>query len=258
MILSGANDKIQVVTDASADIEISRSWSHNNAGTITFDGGPMASITSATTTDVVTAAGASQQRSIREIQIFNNHGSTPCTVTVQRTDGTNTVDLKQVVLAAGESLSYSRNGVWSYYDSTGKLYVGTGPFATQAEMEAGTSLTTMVAPGTQHFHPGHPKCWVEGTANSTAILASYNITSLADTATGAQTVTIATDFSSANWACQVTRSEDDLTLVYSATYDAKTAGTVIMRSAVEAGSGSDPTSASGNASWSMVGHGDLA
>jgi hypothetical protein len=128
--------------------------------------------------------------------------------------------------------------------------------ANQTDMEAGASASVLCTPFNLHNHPAVPKCWVEGQANSTTILASYNITSLADTATGAQTVTIGTDFSSANWCCMVTRSEDDLTLVYSATYDAKAAGSVIMRSAVEGGSGSDPTSASGNASWSMVGLGD--
>ncbi len=129
--------------------------------------------------------------------------------------------------------------------------------ATQTQMETGTTTGSYVTPGRQHFHPATSKCWGEFTANSTTILASYNITSLADTATGTMTVTIATDFSSANWACLVSRAEDDLTLVYSATYNAKTAGVVALNSVVEAGSGSDPTSSSGNASWSFAGYGDL-
>lgn len=129
--------------------------------------------------------------------------------------------------------------------------------AGQAVMETATSAETTSTPATQHYHPGHPKCWGEFQANSTTILASYNITSIANTGTGVMTVTIANDFSSANWACLVTRSENDVTLVYSSTYDAKAAGSVVIRSAVEAGSGSNPTSGSGNASWSMLGMGDL-
>lgn len=203
MFLDGANDKIQVVTDATADIEVSRSWAENNAGTITPGGGPLASITTATTTEVVAAAGASKQRSVREMTYYNNHASTASTVTVQRTDGTNTVNLFETVLAASESLVYNQNGSWLYYDPTGKLYTGLGPVATQAEMEAGTSLTTMVTPGRQQFHPSAVKYWVKhkpGAVNS----ASYNVTSVSDAAAGIAIHTIATDFSSADWNCQAT------------------------------------------------------
>ena len=202
MILDGANDLIQLVTDATADIEVSVSWAQNNAGTITVSGLPRASITTATTTTIVAAAGASQQRSVREISIFNNHGSTPCTCTVQRTDGTNTVDLKQVVLAAGESLLYGENGIWVYYDSAGKPYMGLGPIATQAEMEAGTSTTVMVTPGRMQYHPGVAKFWLKAGVTGN-ILANYNVTSLTDTGTGVMAITIGTDFSSADWCCLV-------------------------------------------------------
>jgi hypothetical protein len=213
MILDGANDLIQLVTDATADIEVSVSWAHNNAGTITVSGLPRASITTATTTTIVAAAGASQQRSVREISIFNNHGSTACTCTVQRTDGTNTVDLKQVVLAAGESLLYGENGIWVYYDPAGKPYMGLGPIATQAEMEAGTSTTVMVTPGRQHNHPAAAKFWVD-TSPGNVNNASYNVTSVADTAAGITVITIATDFSSANYCvvCSVESTSDTMTV----------------------------------------------
>lgn len=202
MILDGANDLIQLVTDAAADIEVSVSWAHNNAGVITVSGLPKASITTAATTTLIPAAGASQQRNGREISIFNNHATTPCTCTVQRTDGTNTVNLKQVVLASKESLLLGENGIWVYYDPTGKPYMGLGPIATQAEMEAGTSLTTMVTPGRMQYHPGVAKFWLyAGVAGN--ILASYNVTSLTDTGTGVMAITIGTDFSSVNWCCLV-------------------------------------------------------
>ena len=63
-------------------------------------------------------------------------------------------------------------------------------------------MARAVTPGRQHFHPSACKAWlVAGITGN--ILASYNITSLADTGTGILTVTIATDFSSVNYACQV-------------------------------------------------------
>ena len=258
LLLTGTSDLVRVITDASSDIEVHASWMDLSAGTVTPGRTNTASITSATTTTVVGSPASSTQRNVKHLSITNNHASVSCNVSVEHTDGTNAVELRAVNLLIGENLTLDNNGNWRHYDANGGEYMSPGPAASQAEMEAGTSTIAFVTPGRQHFHPSAAKCWGEFLANSTTIETSYNITSVADTATGAMTVTIATDFSSVDWACQVTRAEDDLTLVYSATYDAKAAGTVILRSAVEAGSGSDPTAASGNASWSMTGFGDHA
>ena len=199
MFMDGANDLITVITDATADIKCQASWADNNAGTITVGRTNTASITTATTTTIVAAPGASKQRSVRHLNIRNNHASTACTVTVNHTDGTNVEAVFKTVLAAGEQIVYGENGIWVYYDPNGKPYMGLGPIATQAEMEAGTSLTAVVVAGRQHFHPSAAKWWLKcGTAAN--ILASYNITSLTDTGTGDVAITIATDFSSANWA----------------------------------------------------------
>ena len=66
---------------------------------------------------------------------------------------------------------------------------------------AGTPVTTKVQIGNLPVAlSGIAKFWVKATANSTTITASFNMTSWADTATGQATGTIATDFSSANWA----------------------------------------------------------
>jgi hypothetical protein len=73
--------------------------------------------------------------------------------------------------------------------------------ATQAEMEAASSTTIVVAPGRQHFHPSAAKLWggVDYSAGTPSIGASHNITSLTDTGTGSLSVTIATDFSSTDY-----------------------------------------------------------
>ena len=76
--------------------------------------------------------------------------------------------------------------------------------ATQAEQEAGSSTTAFTTPGRQQFHPSAAKCWGKFTGNSTTIEASYNITSVADTALGQMTVTIATDFSGIDWVAMLT------------------------------------------------------
>jgi hypothetical protein len=73
--------------------------------------------------------------------------------------------------------------------------------ASQAEEEAASSTTVYTSPGRQHFHPGSAKCWAQVvvSAGTPTLTTSYNITSITDSATGAMIITIATDFSSANW-----------------------------------------------------------
>jgi hypothetical protein len=73
------------------------------------------------------------------------------------------------------------------------------PVASQAEQEAGSSTTKFVAPGRQHFHPSAAKAWLKCNVAG-AVSVSYNITSVTDTGTGIVDVTIATDFSSADYA----------------------------------------------------------
>lgn len=93
-------------------------------------------------------------------------------------------------------------------------------------------------------------CWVCGTPNSTTIKASFNVTSLGDTNTGQQTVTIATDFASASYCVVVTIGDTSTALAQSATVMTKAAGSFIMNSVIEAGSGDDPST-----DWNAVAFG---
>lgn len=140
------------------------------------------------------------------------------------------------------------------YDGTSsrwRVLRGSNERASQAQMEAASEGQRSVVPSIMQYHPGVAKCWVVGTPNSTTIITSHNITSLGDTATGQQTVTIATDFSSANYCVQVTVDDSGTTLVNSATVTGRAAGSYIMNSVVEAGSGVDPSTA-----WHSVAYGD--
>jgi hypothetical protein len=213
LILSqGTGHLIQLVTDATADIEPSVHYVDKIAGTGGFQynysgvGDPLASITTATTTPTITGA-TTTERAIERISYYNNHASTACTCTVQELDGTHTVNLAKCVLAAGETLYMNAAGDWFHLDSNGGPYVGIGPMATQAEMEAGTSTTVVVTPGRQHYHPGMAKFVCMTTGGATPAMQtppSYNMTSITDAGAGRLTVTIATDFSSANWCCLAT------------------------------------------------------
>ena len=73
---------------------------------------------------------------------------------------------------------------------------------TQAQMETATDTTLGVTPRAANWHPGMAKCWgcVTTSGGTPTLQTSWNITSITDSGLGLLTVTIATDFSSANYA----------------------------------------------------------
>lgn len=77
------------------------------------------------------------------------------------------------------------------------------PAATQTQMEAASSNAVMATPGTVNWHPGVAKAWIKCDAAG-AIAVSHNVTSITDDGVGLVTVTIGTDFSSANYAITAT------------------------------------------------------
>jgi len=73
--------------------------------------------------------------------------------------------------------------------------------AAATDEEAASSSIVFTTPGVQHRHPSAAKGWVAYNQTGTpAVLASYNVTSVTDNATGDFTVNWDTDFSSANYA----------------------------------------------------------
>jgi hypothetical protein len=213
MFLRANTDDLEVVTGSAADIEVHISAMQVDGGTPPVvqplpNLGPLASITTATTTQVVDTSGITSGHNvaIRYMSLFNNHASQSCVTTVQVNDGTNTTIKAKATLLAGESLHYLSNGRWVHLDANCAEYPSVGNAASQAEMEAGTATDMYVSPGRLHFHPGVAKfvCMTTGGATPTMQTPpSYNVTSITDSGAGRLTVTIATDFSSATWACLV-------------------------------------------------------
>ena len=78
------------------------------------------------------------------------------------------------------------------------LVAGLGA-ASQAEAEAATSNAVAITPLSAKWHPGVAKAWL-CVGNSGNILASHNITSVTDAATGVVDVVIGVDFSSSAYA----------------------------------------------------------
>ena len=166
------------------------------------------------------------------------------------------------VLGAATGTSVTLTGVMSSATAAGAVV------ATQANMETGTATDLLVSPGRQAFHPGHPKCWAMVTVSggTPTLQTSFNITSITDTGVGQLTVTIATDFSSANWCC-IHSAENNNSIsggvvsLFTTTIGSLAAGSVILENwlttttaagAVDANAVADPIS------WHMVGMGDQA
>lgn len=113
--------------------------------------------------------------------------------------------------------------------------------AVQSEMETATDTTRAVVPGRQHNHPGHPKFWayVTYSGGTPTLAASYNVTSITDGGTGALTVTIATDFSSANWCCSIATTQPGGNSIGRVSSQAAGSVDIIMRGSAS-GTADDP------------------
>lgn len=99
----------------------------------------------------------------------------------------------------------SANRTVTFPDADGTVSFST--IATQADQEAGSSITAATTPGRQQYHPSAAKFWLEGNFSGTINL-SYNVTSITDTGTGVVDITIATDFSSGVFAAFATAISD--------------------------------------------------
>ena len=142
-------------------------------------------------------------------------------------------------LAAGTSGYFlktqggSANPVWAASSS--------GPSqATQSALEGETNEDTYAPPDLIKHSPGVAKFYVKFNASGTIQGTAYNTTSVADNGTGDWTVTIADDFSSANWACSCT-IETGFTRSANIESSGQAAGTLQVRSTDNNGSQSDGT-----------------
>jgi len=205
LILHATTDILRVVTDSAADVEpvVSMMETDNAAPPVVQDipnVGPLASITTATTTTIADCTTANRRRNVKHISLYNNHASQATTCRVEFSDGTLVSVLANVNLLAGEMLLYTQGGMWLHYDSNGAVYPSIGNAASQAEMEAGTATDKHVTPQGMNWHPGVAKCWGKAAGAGTTLHANWNLAGIADTGTGRLGWTIGTDFSSVHWA----------------------------------------------------------
>ena len=201
MLLLQSTDILRITLGSATNVDVNSSYVDRTSSSGAITPARPANIEYATagTTTIVGSPTSGDVRNVKQVTIHNTE-ATSNAVTVEMYDGTKAATLWKGTLQAEESLMLDENGVWNYLDAGGAIHAPQGQFATQAEMEAASSLVKYVSPGNLNWHPAACKAWVKAGVTGN-VLSSWNITSLSDTGTGDVAVTIATDFSGADAYC---------------------------------------------------------
>lgn len=142
---------------------------------------------------------------------------------------------------------------WTFYNSSGQQLRATADkTATQAEMEAASSTAAYATPGRTQYHPGVAKAWAQIDATTGAVIdASYNVSSVSDTATGQTTVNWDTDFSSTTYATIASGDGADGVRVWTMPNYA-----TIAAGSIRVDSYSEPSAAYADVDFSVAAYGD--
>ena len=150
LIVSGTLESITLITSAVGDIRVSRSAADASStpALLAFpDLGPVAAITTATTTTIVANPGAGNSRNVLNITIYNASASVSNNVTVNHTDGTNTTLLWFGTLAPSESVILDENGAWTDYSALGIPKTVGLPVTTKGDLVGFDTAPNRVAVG---------------------------------------------------------------------------------------------------------------
>jgi hypothetical protein len=161
ILLTTTSDVLRIVTSFAADIDVFASFIDRNGSTDT-PGNQDAAITTATTTSIVSAPGASTYRNVRNISIRNKDAVDGCTVTVQFYDGVNAREVIKATLAAGESMNYEDGYGWSVFESgitpagsSGQIqYNASGSFGAAAKATVDANGSLVLALDSSPITPG--------------------------------------------------------------------------------------------------------
>ncbi len=105
LLLTTTTDKLQVVTGAAITIDVHASFVDLSGTTVT-PGRQNTAITTATTTDIVAAPGASTSRNIKGLHLRNKHASLAGDVTILYNANATTYELFRCTLFPGDCLEY--------------------------------------------------------------------------------------------------------------------------------------------------------
>jgi hypothetical protein len=114
ILLDATTDKLKVVTSAAATIDVQANYVELSSSTflITGGGNQNTAISTATTTDIVAAPGATTIRNVKGITIYNKDASLSCDVTVQYDANGTVTGIIKMTLLAGEMLEFIEGVGW--------------------------------------------------------------------------------------------------------------------------------------------------
>jgi hypothetical protein len=165
--LSSTSDIVRVITGSAANVECHASWVDLNGTTVTPGRQNTPNITTATTTTVVPAPGASTVRNVKGLYITNVSSSVSTRVTVEHFDGTTVSELMGFILLPGENMTFNEDGRWSHRDAQGAEYppAGLGSYSgfSVGFMKSGTASDAAGYWYCTSKDAGFPGAWAPGT-----------------------------------------------------------------------------------------------
>lgn len=121
IFLADTDDTLRVVTASGVStIHMYAAWADITTTALT-PGASDAQVTTATTTVLVAAPGASTQRQLKGLTIANSHASSSNVVTVEFFDGATATRLIAYTLLAGETLQWNEDVGFRVLDANGQL-----------------------------------------------------------------------------------------------------------------------------------------
>lgn len=123
MMLSGATDKLQLITSAAATVDVVSAYIKASDTTGVFSSGAPenTAISSATTTDISAVAGSNTIKRIKFMSIRNRDATLSCDVTVQYKPSGTALEIHKVTLATGDCLQYIEGIGFFTLTATAKL-----------------------------------------------------------------------------------------------------------------------------------------
>jgi len=165
--LSATTHILELTTSSAASTDWNVSWVDATSTTFTPSSG-QGTVTSATTTTIVSAPGASTQRGVKFISVYNN-GTASQTVTVKKDVSGTEYILYKATIIPGESVQYADGPGWGIFDGQGRKKTVV-PEMTSAQ---GTRTVSYYKVGTAPYaaatwysyakDPGLPGAWAPGT-----------------------------------------------------------------------------------------------
>jgi hypothetical protein len=123
LLLSTTSHKLRLVSSSAANLDVDASFMDFTAANPpvmqgTTSGTQQTSISSATTTDIVAAPGASTIRNVKFLSVRNRHASLSCDVTITRDVSATVTEQKKFTLVAGAEMTFTEGVGWFLYTPT--------------------------------------------------------------------------------------------------------------------------------------------